>query len=143
MQTKEKMLQLTRGGENCNLYSNKMKRHIHLPERLLLALVTGKEDHLPLISLRQPAQGCFEPVIIVQHEAVVKDQRHAVDPALDKPGGGQAESQVDLIRCAAAGLFQGDQLAAGIQERIEAFVNAYAGIDAAGDAADQIRGGLV
>lgn len=83
-------------------------QHPHLP------LVTSKYKNLPGIGGWQPFEDGSQALVVVEDEAVVKDERQPVCIALDKVGGGEAQRQIDLVGGAAADLFKRDQLPAGI-----------------------------
>ena len=83
-------------------------QHPHLP------LMTGKHKNLPGIGGWQPFEDGSQALVVVEDEAVVKDERQSVCIALDKVGGGEAQRQVDLVGGAAADLFKRDQLPAGV-----------------------------
>ena len=83
-------------------------QHPHLP------LMTGKYKNLPGIGGWQPFEDGSQALVVVEDEAVIKDERQAVRIALDKVGGGEAQRQVDLVGGAAADLFKRDQLPAGV-----------------------------
>ena len=68
--------------------------------------MAGEDNDLSGVRFREPRQRSFKPIVVIQHKAVVEDQRQPVDVVLDEFGGGQAQSQVDLVGCAAADLLQ-------------------------------------
>ena len=114
--------------------------HSGLFQNPSLPLMAGKYNNLSPAGFGKPCQRRAQPVVIIEYEAVVKDERHPVFPALDKLGGSQPQRQINLVGRAAADLLQWNQLFLCIQECIQVFINADAGINAAGDAADQLRG---
>ena len=79
-------------------------QHPHLP------LMTSKYKNLPGIGGWQPFEDGSQALVVVEDEAVVKDERQPVCIALDKVGGGEAQRQIDLVGGAAADLFKRDQL---------------------------------
>ena len=83
-------------------------QHPHLP------LMTSKYKNLPGIGGWQPFEDGSQALVVLEDEAVVKDERQPVCIALDKVGGGEAQRQIDLVGGAAADLFKRDQLPAGV-----------------------------
>ena len=92
--------------------------------------MAGEYDDLAVISLYQPLKSCFQPLVIIQHKAVVKDKGHGIPAVLDQLGRRQADRQINLVHGAAAYLFDGHKLARGVHEYIHVFIDAHAGIDA-------------
>ena len=66
-------------------------QHPHLP------LMTSKYKNLPGIGGWQPFEDGSQALVVVEDEAVVKDERQPVCIALDKVGGGEAQRQIDLV----------------------------------------------
>ena len=90
-----------------------MIRNLVCGHHLCFSLVACEDDDLSRICLLQPLQRGVQPVFVVQHEAVIKDQRHVIAFRLDELGGGEAEGQVDLVHGAAGYLLHRDQAGAG------------------------------
>ena len=99
--------------------------------------MAGKNDNLVPVSAGQPFQRRFQPLIIVEGEAVIENQRHGVRAVLDQLRGGQAHRQINLVHGAAADLLDGNQPGGSVHKYIQVLVNAHAAVNPAGDAGNQ------
>ena len=57
------------------LHLDQLKRHLSCAQHLRFAAMAGEDDDLARIRLLQPLERGVQPVFIVEHEAVVEDQR--------------------------------------------------------------------
>ena len=57
--------------------------HLVCRQHLCLSLVAGKQKDLSLAGRRQPFKRGPQPLVIIKHKAVVKDQRHLLFAVLD------------------------------------------------------------
>lgn len=73
------------------LHADQMVRNLVRCQHLCFSLVAGKHNDLAFISIAQPLQSGFQPTVIVQHEAVIENQRHLILAGLDQLGGGETE----------------------------------------------------
>ncbi len=105
--------------------------------------MAGENDNLSAAGFRKPLKNRLKPLLVVEHEAVVKDQRHVVLTALDEAGRRQPERQIHLVHGSAAGLLQRHQFTFRVQKNIQVLIDAHAVVNAPGDALDELGSRLV